>query len=240
MRTSPHQPHPRGTNAPCALSYYYGGSAGVISGLIDHSAHHSDKGQEDRPPENGGCLALAERRRPSSIQMACRVRETSRRGCLACASGTRWHHGPNSSPGHSSRSPCPAAGRTSRASPPAHAALRLFFSSDADLLEAAAWLHDVGYALHLGATGVHQLDGARYLRDAKRAGTMLCRLVAYHSCAIIEAGERGLAEVLGLEFESAPQELSSTLTYCDMTTSPDGKPVPVEQRPPRHMIATAG
>jgi HD domain len=119
------------------------------------------------------------------------------------------------------------------------ARLRLFFGSDADLLEAAAWLHDVVYALHLGATGVHQLDGARYLRDAKRAGTMLWRLVAYHSCAIIEAGERGLAEVLGLEFESAPQELSSTLTYCDMTTSPDGKPVPVEQRPPRHMIATA-
>ena len=45
-----------------------GGSARVIRGLIDHSAHHSDKGQEDRPPENGGRLAFAERRRRSSIQ----------------------------------------------------------------------------------------------------------------------------------------------------------------------------
>ena len=51
---------------------------------------------------------------------------------------------------------------------------------------------------------------------------MLCRLIAHHSCAIIEAGERGLADVLGLEFEPAPQLLSSALTFCDMTTSPDG------------------
>ncbi len=30
---------------------------------------------------------------------------------------------------------------------------------------------------------------------------MLCRLVAHHSCAIIEAGERGLADALRYEFE---------------------------------------
>jgi hypothetical protein len=59
---------------------------------------------------------------------------------------------------------------------------------------------------------------------------MLCRLVAHHSCAIIEAGERGLADVLALEFEPAPDHRSSTLTYCDMTTSPDGEPVPAERR----------
>ena len=47
---------------------------------------------------------------------------------------------------------------------------------------------------------------------------------------LIEASERGLAEVLALEFEPAPQELSDALTYCDMTTSPDGELVPVEQR----------
>ena len=45
-----------------------GGSARVIRGLIDHSAYYSGKDQEDRPPENGGRLAFAERRRPSSIQ----------------------------------------------------------------------------------------------------------------------------------------------------------------------------
>ena len=86
------------------------------------------------------------------------------------------------------------------------------------------------YAPDLAGTGLHQLDGARYLRDAQHADAMLCRLVAHHSCAIIEADERGLAEVLGLEFVPAPQELSDELTYCDITTSPDGELVPVEQR----------
>ena len=102
--------------------------------------------------------------------------------------------------------------------------------ADADLLEAAAWLHDIGYAPGLALTGLHQLDGARYLRDAQHADALLCRLVAHHSCAIIEAGERGLADVLSLEFEPAPYALSSVLTFCDMTTSPDGELVPVEQR----------
>jgi len=32
---------------------------------------------------------------------------------------------------------------------------------------------------------------------------MLCWLVAHHSCAIIEAGERVLADVLSVEFEPA-------------------------------------
>ena len=101
---------------------------------------------------------------------------------------------------------------------------------DADLLEAAAWLHDIGYAPGLAATGLHQLDGARYLRDAQHADAMLCRLVAHHSCAIIEAGERGLADVLSREFDPAPCALASVLTCCDMTTSPDGEPVPVDKR----------
>ena len=102
--------------------------------------------------------------------------------------------------------------------------------ADAELMEAAAWLHDVGYAPGLAATGLHQLDGARYLRDAQHADDMLCRLVAHHSCAIIEAGERGLADILSHEFDPAPDELASELTCCDMTTSPDGQPVPTVQR----------
>lgn len=35
---------------------------------------------------------------------------------------------------------------------------------DTDLIEAAAWLHDIGYAPALAVTGFHPLDGARYLR----------------------------------------------------------------------------
>jgi hypothetical protein len=117
--------------------------------------------------------------------------------------------------------------------------LATVLGTDGDLLEAAAWLHDIGYAPDLAITGLHALDGARYLRDARHADEMLCRLVAYHSCAIVEAEERGLADVLSLEFEPAPHVLSSVLTYCDMTTSPDGELVPLESGSPRYTIPTA-
>jgi hypothetical protein len=63
-------------------------------------------------------------------------------------------------------------------------------------------------------TGLHQLDSARYLRDAQHAGAMLCRLVAHHSCAIIEAGERGLADVLSSEFDC-----HANMLICDVRTS---------------------
>ncbi len=104
------------------------------------------------------------------------------------------------------------------------------FGADTELLEAAAWLHDIGYLPELAETGLHGLDGARYLRDAQHADPMLCRLVAHHSCAIIEAEERGLADVLRREFATPPQPLADALTCCDMTTSPDGEPTSVDQR----------
>ncbi len=50
---------------------------------------------------------------------------------------------------------------------------------DADLMEAAAVLHDIGYAPDLAKTGFHPLDGARYLRDVARADERVVRLVAH-------------------------------------------------------------
>jgi hypothetical protein len=88
-------------------------------------------------------------------------------------------------------------------------------------------------------TGLHALDGARYLRDAHQADAMLCRLVAHHLYAIIEAGERGLADLLALEFEPAPYELSSVLTCCDLTTSPDASSFRSKPGSPRYSIVTA-
>ena len=103
---------------------------------------------------------------------------------------------------------------------------------DTDLLEAAAWVHDVGYAPDLAVTGLHQLDGARYLRDSPA-----CRGHAVPGWSHITPAPSSKpvnadlpTPELGLEFEPAPQELSDALTYCDMTTSPDGELVPVEQR----------
>jgi HD domain len=101
---------------------------------------------------------------------------------------------------------------------------------DADLLEAAAWLHDIGYAPELAETGLHGLDGARYLRDVQHAEPLLCRLVAHHSYAVIEAEERGLADIMNREFTPPPRPLADALTFCDMTTSPDGEQVQVHRR----------
>jgi HD domain len=99
-----------------------------------------------------------------------------------------------------------------------------------DLLTAAAVLHDIGYTPSLAASGFHPLDGARYLRDVEHADAIMCRLVAHHSCAIIEADERGLAGELAREFKPAPRDLADALIYCDMTTGPDGQRMPIEQR----------
>jgi hypothetical protein len=102
--------------------------------------------------------------------------------------------------------------------------------SDAEALVCAAWLHDVGYAPDLVRTDLHSLDGARYLRDTHRADPVICRLVAYHSCAYIEAANRGLDADLAAEFPRPDITLTDAMTYCDMTTGPDGEPVDVETR----------
>ena len=90
-----------------------------------------------------------------------------------------------------------------------------------DDLVAAAWLHDIGYAPDLAVTGFHPLDGARYLRRAGVDGQVVS-LVAYHSCAQIEADLRGLGVELATEFSPGNSLLTDALLYCDMTTGPDG------------------
>ena len=164
------------------------------------------------------------------LQTACSVRETSRRGLLAWAAWTRWHHGLQHLARALLQEPLPRRWAHVQGVAARARSLAPVLGADAELLEAAAWLHDIGYAPGLATTGLHQLDGARYLRDAQHADAMLCRLIAHHSCAIIEAGERGLADILSSEFDPAPDALATVLTCCDMTTSPDGEPVPVEQR----------
>lgn len=101
---------------------------------------------------------------------------------------------------------------------------------DAELLEAAAVLHDIGYAPDLAKTGFHPLDGARYLRDIARADERVVNLVAHHSCAWMEAEARGLREELEGEFPREAAGLNDALCYCDMNTTPDGTPTnPVDR-----------
>src|SRR2546430_13099726 len=66
---------------------------------------------------------------------------------------------------------------------------------DRSPLVAAAHLHDVGYASALRTTGLHQLDGARWLRQ-QTVDRRVCNLVAHHSGARFEADERGLRSEL--------------------------------------------
>lgn len=108
--------------------------------------------------------------------------------------------------------------------------LRPILGSDAELMEAAAVLHDIGYSPDIAATGFHPLDGARYLRDQEDANTRVTHLVAHHSCALLEADLRGLREELAGEFEIAPPELTDALIFCDMTTTPDGERTTVARR----------
>ncbi|MGP3934251.1 HD domain-containing protein [Nonomuraea sp. KM88] len=108
--------------------------------------------------------------------------------------------------------------------------LASILGADADTLLAACLLHDIGYAPDLVDTGMHQLDGARYLRDVAGADERLCRLVAYHSCADNEARQRDLFDVLAQEFDQERPDLARALTYCDMTTDPDGRHLDVLDR----------
>ncbi|MGW2691665.1 HD domain-containing protein [Streptomyces sp. NPDC001296] len=99
---------------------------------------------------------------------------------------------------------------------------------DRDLLVAAAWLHDIGYAPELRDTGFHPLDGARHL-ESLGAPSRLVRLVAHHSGAAYEAEQRGLTAELDV-YEREDSPVLDALIYADMTTGPAGQPFDFDQR----------
>lgn len=100
--------------------------------------------------------------------------------------------------------------------------------AERELLVVAAWVHDIGYASELVDTGMHSIDGARYLLRAGLA-RRVCGLVAHHSGASAVASLTGHAGGLA-EFGDERGRLRDALWYCDMTTSPDGAPTTVETR----------
>ncbi|AEH10993.1 MULTISPECIES: HD domain-containing protein [Protofrankia] len=101
---------------------------------------------------------------------------------------------------------------------------------DGDLLESAAILHDVGYSPSIAIIGFHPLDGARFLRARGGVPEKVIRLVAYHSCAVLEAEERGLKPALESEFSEENSRLVDAMIFCDMTTTPDGAETSVGER----------
>lgn len=101
------------------------------------------------------------------------------------------------------------------------------FGEDASTLVAAAYLHDIGYAEALAKTGFHPLDGGRFVRA--RGQERIARLVAHHSGARVEAELRGIEGYCD-EFRFDDGPLDHALTFCDLTTGPDGSRVPLAWR----------
>lgn len=85
---------------------------------------------------------------------------------------------------------------------------------------AAAWLHDLGYADELAATGFHPLDGAVFLA-AEGAPSEVVGLVAHHTGADFEADERGLTAALAQMPVPDPSALD-VVTLLDLVSAPDG------------------
>jgi hypothetical protein len=100
--------------------------------------------------------------------------------------------------------------------------------ADRSVLVSAAWLHDIGYASGLDDTGFHPLDGARFL-DHSGVPRRVCALVAYHSGAAVVAELLGVTDQLA-QFVEELGPVRDALWYCDMTTSPDGRPVSFADR----------
>lgn len=109
----------------------------------------------------------------------------------------------------------------------ARAASLPFEGGDRELLVAAAYLHDIGYAPEIAATGFHPLDGARHLLSLGKED--LARLVAHHTNARHEARLRGIEDYED-EFPFGGTLLDDALTFCDLSTSPDGQIVTIEER----------
>lgn len=85
---------------------------------------------------------------------------------------------------------------------------------------AAAWLHDLGYAEELAATGFHPLDGAVFL-TGEGAPPEVVGLVAHHTGAEFEAEERGLTGALA-EMPAPNPTALDIVTLLDLVTAPDG------------------
>lgn len=101
------------------------------------------------------------------------------------------------------------------------------YRDELDVLLAAGYVHDVGYAPALAKAGFHPLDGARFVRE--EGHERLAGLVAHHSASDAEAEERGFAEELD-QFPAEDSVVARALTYCDLTTGPTGEQVGVSAR----------
>jgi hypothetical protein len=101
--------------------------------------------------------------------------------------------------------------------------------NDAELLLAAAFLHDIGYALNIRKTGNVGVDGARYLRSVN-APDRLVGLIADHwrnSCLQVVDGSDSLSSEFETEGETV---LRDALWWSDLTTNAAGQITSIGER----------
>ncbi|MDA8044256.1 MAG: HD domain-containing protein [Actinomycetota bacterium] len=98
---------------------------------------------------------------------------------------------------------------------------------DGDVLVAAAYLHDIGYAPVLAIEGFHPLDGGVYLRNVGQ--DRLATLVAHHGGAAEEALVRDLSDALR-QFRREDSDIARILDYCDLTVGPNGEDMTPQER----------
>ncbi len=120
----------------------------------------------------------------------------------------------------------------------------IFDEKECSYLIAAAYVHDIGYAPELKQTGLHSIDGARWLRSHNQE--RLASLTAYHSGTWFQAQSYGLLPDLE-QFSREQSMVADALDYCDMTTGPAGARISFEERikdilvryPEPHIVAQA-
>ncbi|MDH2444089.1 HD domain-containing protein [Amnibacterium sp. CER49] len=110
-------------------------------------------------------------------------------------------------------------------------AARILAPPDAERLQAAAWLHDIGYAPALSRYRFHPIDGAHHVQRVL-GDPVVAGLVAHHSGARFVAAACGLAHLMvpfaHRGYWAGP--LADALTWADQTIGPDGRPMDVEER----------
>jgi hypothetical protein len=99
--------------------------------------------------------------------------------------------------------------------------------AEGDVLVAAAYLHDIGYAPVLAVEGFHPLDGGVHLRHVGQ--DRLATLVAHHGGAAEEALLRDLADALN-QFRREDSDIARILDYCDLTVGPNGEDMTPQER----------
>lgn len=99
---------------------------------------------------------------------------------------------------------------------------------DADLLVAAAALHEIGHAPEVVSSGFVALDGARFLQSLRAPGRLV-NLVANYTFARLEAELRGFGAEMA-EFEDEQTTVRDALWCCDLTTGPDGQRMTFDER----------